>query len=207
MKAVLTALGLDPERLHVIVYQLVNLVREGKPVRMGKRTGTFVSLREVLSEVGPDAVRFFLAARSADAMMDFDLDLAKEQNNKNPVYYVQYAHARIASILRSAGELDLSRGDTRLLSHEAELALIRKMIRLPEVVEAAAQGLAPHMLPYYAQELATATNAFYEAEECRVLSKDVDVPLRDARLKLVAACQIVLANTLAMIGVRAPEQM
>jgi arginyl-tRNA synthetase len=150
-------------------------------------------------------VRFFLAARSADAMMDFDLDLAKEQSNKNPVYYVQYAHARTASILRRAGELDPSQGDTRLLGHDAELALIRKMIRLPEVVETATQSLAPHTLPYYAQELATALHAFYDTDECRVLSDDR--AQSQARLKLVAACQIVLANTLAMIGVRAPEQM
>ncbi len=205
MKAVLAALGLDPDRLKVVLYQLVNLTREGKPIRMGKRTGTFVTLREVLREVGPDAVRFFLVARSADAMMDFDLDLAKEQSNKNPVYYVQYAHARTASILRRAQPLDPAAGDPRLLRHDAELALIRKMVRLPEVVEAAALNLAPHSLPYYAQELATALHAFYDTDECRVLTEDR--ALSQARLKLVAACKTVLANTLALIGVRAPEQM
>ena len=211
MRAVLTALGLDPDRLRVVVYQLVNLVREGKPVRMGKRTGTFVTLREVLREVGPDAVRFFLVMRSADAMMDFDLDLAKEQSNKNPVYYVQYAHARCAGILAKARErpepLGPADGDVSLLTHAAELALIRKMTRLPEVVEAAAIGLAPHSLPYYAMELATALNVFYDTDECRVLSDEVDPALSRARLKLVAACQVALANTLALIGVRAPEQM
>jgi arginyl-tRNA synthetase len=207
MKTVLTALGLDPERLNVIVYQLVNLIREGKPVRMGKRTGAFVTLREVLNEVGSDAVRFFLAARSADAMMDFDLDLAKEQNNKNPVYYVQYAHARLASILANAGQMDLAAGETRRLTHDAELSLIRKMIRFPEIVETAALTLAPHTLPYYAQELATAVHAWYDTEECRVLAKDVPPEVKVARLKLVAAARIVLANSLALIGVRAPEQM
>src|SRR6185369_6828662 len=111
MKAVLTALDIDPERLDVLLYQLVNLIREGKPVRMGKRSGTFVSLREVLDEVGSDAVRFFLVARSPDAMMEFDLDLAKEQSDRNPVYYVQYAHARMASILRNARPLDPADGD------------------------------------------------------------------------------------------------
>jgi arginyl-tRNA synthetase len=211
MRAVLTALGLDPDRLRVVVYQLVNLVREGKPIRMGKRTGTFVTLREVLREVGPDAVRFFLVMRSADAMMDFDLDLAKEQSNKNPVYYVQYAHARCAGILAKARErpepLDPADGDVRLLTHDAELALIRKMTRLPEVVETAALDLAPHTLPYYAMELATLSNAFYDNDECRVLSDRIDPALSRARLKLVAACQTVLANTLALIGVDAPEQM
>jgi len=209
MKAVLAALGLDPDRLQVIVYQLVNLVRGGRPVRMGKRTGTFVTLREVLQEVGADAVRFFLVARSPDAMMDFDLDLAKEQSAKNPVYYVQYAHARIASILRLARErapqLDPQQGDVRLLQHAAELALIRKMRQLPEVVEQAAQALAPHSLPYYAQELATAFHNFYDTPDCRVLT--ADPALSQARLKLVAACRVVLANTLALIGVSAPEHM
>jgi len=195
----------------------VNLTREGKPVRMGKRTGTFVTLREVVQEVGADAVRFFLVARSADAMMDFDLDLAKEQSNKNPVYYVQYAHARSASILRRAGELAVplapADGDTSLLTHDAELALIRKMLRLPEVVEAAAISLAPHSLPYYAMDLATSLHAFYDTDECRVLPRDPanaspsELALSRARLKLVAACQIALANTLALIGVRTPEQM
>jgi arginyl-tRNA synthetase len=223
MKAVLTALGLDPARLQVVVYQLVNLIRDGKPVRMGKRTGTFVTLREVLQEVGPDAVRFFLVARSADAMMDFDLDLAKEQSNKNPVYYVQYAHARSASILLKARELqeergwapglDAASGDVSLLQHDAELALIRKMLRLPEVVEAAAISCAPHSLPYYAMELATALHAFYDTDECRVLPRDAasaaesELALSRARLKLVAACKTVLANSLALIGVRAPEHM
>jgi arginyl-tRNA synthetase len=211
MRAVLTALGLDPDRLRVVVYQLVNLVREGKPVRMGKRTGTFVTLREVLREVGSDAVRFFLVMRSADAMMDFDLDLAKEQSNKNPVYYVQYAHARCAGILARARQrpepLDPAEGDTSLLTHDAELALIRRMTRLPEVVETAALGLAPHALPYYAMDLATLFNAFYDTDECRVLSDEMEPALSRARLKLVAACQIVLANTLSLIGVSAPEQM
>jgi arginyl-tRNA synthetase len=203
MKAVLTALGLDSDRLRVLLYQLVNLIREGKPVRMGKRTGTFVTLREVLQEVGSDAVRFFLVARSADAMMDFDLDLAKERSDKNPVYYVQYAHARIAGILQRGSALDPAAGDAALLTHEAELSLIRKMLRLPEVVEAAALSYAPHPLPYYAQELATAFHAFYD--QCRVVTDDA--ALSRARLKLVAACQIVLANTLHLIGVSAPEQM
>lgn len=203
MKAVVGALGIDPERLTLVIYQLVNLVREGKPVRMGKRSGEFVTLGEVLDEVGPDAVRFFLVARSADAMMDFDLDLAKQQSNDNPVYYVQYAHARVASILRSAPEQDGGAPNLALLEHESELALLRMMGQLPEIVELAATTLAPHHLPYYAQEVATAFHAFYR--DCRVLSDDPE--LTRARLALVSACRTVLANTLTLIGVSAPEKM
>jgi arginyl-tRNA synthetase len=203
MKSMVRALGVDPERLVIIVYQLVTLLREGKPVRMGKRTGTYVTLREALDEVGPDALRFFLLARSADAMMDLDLDLAKKQANENPVYYVQYAHARIASILRRAADLAYAEGDTSLLKHPAELGLIRKMLLLPELVETAVQQLAPHHLPFYAQDLARAFHTFYD--DCRVVSDDE--ALTRARLKLIAACQLVLANTLTLIGVSRPEQM
>jgi arginyl-tRNA synthetase len=172
-------------------------------VRMGKRSGEFVTLGEVLDDVGPDAVRFFLVARSADAMMDFDLDLAKQQSNDNPVYYVQYAHARVASILRGAESIEPGQADLTLLQHESELALLRKMSQLPEVIELAASTLAPHHLPYYAQEVAGAFHAFYR--DCRVLSDDL--PLTHARLALVRACQIVLANTLKLVGVSTPEKM
>jgi arginyl-tRNA synthetase len=203
MKAVVGALGIDPDRLTLVIYQLVNLVRDGKPVRMGKRSGEFVTLGEVLDDVGPDAVRFFLVARSADAMMDFDLDLAKQQSNDNPVYYVQYAHARVASILRSADDVEPGATDLALLSHESELALLRKMSQLPEVIELAASTMAPHHLPYYAQEVASAFHAFYR--DCRVLSDDIT--LSRARLDLVRACKLVLANTLRLIGVSTPEKM
>lgn len=203
LKAALKALDIDPDRLTMILYQLVNVVRDGKPVRMGKRSGTYVTLREVLDEVGSDAVRFFLVSRSADAMMDFDLELAKRQSNENPVYYVQYAHARIASILRYAGDLDYRDGQVSMLTHPAELALVRKMLQLPEVVETAALNLAPHHLPFYAQDLAGVFHAFYK--QCRVVSEDRALSL--ARLKLVAACKQVLATTLRLIGVSAPEEM
>jgi arginyl-tRNA synthetase len=138
--------------------------------------------------------------------MDLDLDLAKEQSSENPVYYVQYAHARIASILRYAEDIDFSDGDVSLLGHEAELALIRHMLRLPEVVETAAASLSPHHLPYYAQELAGAFHPFYK--QCRVVSSiPEDMPLNKARLKLVAAAKIVLSRVLGLMGVNAPEQM
>ncbi len=203
MKAVVGALGADPARLVVLLYQLVNLVRQGQPVAMGKRTGVFVTLREVLDEVGPDAVRFFLVGRSPDAMMDFDLDLAKAQSDVNPVYYVQYAHARIASIMRRAEGTPYADGDVALLTHNAELALIRKMLQFSEVVTDAAAALAPHPIPYYAIELATAFHGFYN--ECRVIGEDQ--ALTRARLKLVAAARVILGKTLDLIGVSAPEEM
>jgi arginyl-tRNA synthetase len=206
MKAAMKAIGVDPDNLVLILYQLVTLRRGGKVVRLSKRTGDIITLREVLEEIGPDAVRFLLLGRAADSQMDLDLDLAKEQSSENPVYYVQYAHARIASILRYAEEIDFGDGDVSLLGHEAELALIRQMLRLSEVIEQAATSLSPHYLPYYAQELAGAFHPFYK--QCRVVSSIAeDMPLNKARLKLVAAAKIVLARVLNLMGVSAPESM
>jgi arginyl-tRNA synthetase len=214
MKAAIAALGLDPQRLHILIYQLVTLRRGGEVVKVSKRAGDVITLREVLDEVGADACRFFFLARAAESAMDFDLELAKQQSNENPVYYVQYAHARIASILRYAsGEVDegerppagLLEGqpDLSLLRHPAELALIRKMLDLPEVTSLVARELAPHHLPYYAQDLAAVFHAFYR--DCRVVSDDV--PLSRARLALVRAAKITLANTLGLMGMSAPERM
>lgn len=208
MKAMMQALGLDPERLTLLIYQLVTLKRGGEVVRLSKRKGEIVTLREIIDEVGPDAVRFFLLSRSADSQMDFDLDLAKEQSERNPVYYVQYAHARIASILRYAAEQGATAegGDVSLLTHPSELALIRQMLLLPEVIEQAALNLAPHHLTYYAQDLAAAFHAFYR--DCRVVSSDpADAEISRARLKLAQAAKTVLARTLHLMGMNAPESM
>lgn len=206
MKAVLRALDIDPDRLTVILYQLVTLKRGGKVVRVSKRTGDFVTMREVIDEVGKDALRFFLASRSADAQMDFDLDLAKKESDENPVYYIQYAHARISSILRYAEDPDLEKGDTSLLDHPAELTLLRSMIRLPEYIELAAKDLAPHHIAHYALALAGDFHSFYR--QCRVVSSDpADQALNLARLKLVAAAKVVLARTLSLMGMAAPERM
>ncbi len=208
MKAMMKALGLDPERLTLIIYQLVTLKRGGEVVRLSKRTGDIITLREVLDEVGADAVRFHLLARSVDAQMDFDLEVAKEQSDENPVWYVQYGHARIASILSYAQEqgVDARGGDVSLLTSEPELALIRRMLLLPEIVEQAAVNLAPHHLTYYAQDLASAFHSFYK--ECRVVSSDpADAELTKARLKLAQAAKIVLAKTLGLMGVNAPQRM
>jgi len=206
MKAMMRALGLDPERLTIIIYQLVTLKRGGEIVRLSKRTGDMITLREVLDEVGSDAMRFFLLAHSPDSQMDFDLALAVEQTEENPVFYVQYAHARIASILRHAGEIDYSDGDASLLTSEPELALIRQMLLLPEIVRDAARNKAPHVLTYYAQELASQFHAFYR--DCRVVSSEPgDEEITKARLKLVSACKIVVARTLSLMGLSAPETM
>jgi arginyl-tRNA synthetase len=209
MYAMLRALGLDPDVLTLIVYQMVTIIKGGETVILSKRKGNLVFLKEILDDVGPDATRFFLLQRSADSQMDFDVDLAKKQSDENPVYYVQYAHARICSVLRTAEERgwsDWTDGDVRLLQHPAELDLIRKMIQLPEVITRAAQELAPHHLCYYAQDLASAFHTFYQ--ECRIVSSEAgDEAITRARLKLVSAAQHVLANTLRTIGVSAPERM
>jgi len=206
MKTALRAIDVDPDRLVIILYQLVTLRRGGEIVRLSKRSGDIVTLRDVLEEIGPDAVRFLLLARASDSQMDLDLDLAKEQSSENPVYYVQYAHARIASILRYAEDIDYRDGDVSLLEHPAELALIRQMLRLPEVLEKAAIGLSPHYLPYYAMELAGIFHPFYK--QCRVVSSlPEDGPLNKARLKLVAATKVVLSRVLDLMGVDAPESM
>ncbi|MHB1415937.1 MAG: arginine--tRNA ligase [Chloroflexota bacterium] len=205
MKTSMEALGVPPDRLTILIHQMITLRRGEEIVRMSKRTGDIVTLREVLEEVGRDACRFFFLARSADSQMDFDLELAKTQSAENPVYYVQYAHARIASILRYAAELNLTAtGDVSLLSHPAELTLIRQMLMLPELIADAAQRLEPHHLPYYAQELARLFHLFYQ--QCRVAVAE-EPEVSQARLKLVRAAQVVLANTLGLMGVTAPEQM
>jgi arginyl-tRNA synthetase len=205
VKAVVSALGIDPRRLDVILYQLVTLCRGNEVVRLSKRSGDMITLREVIEEVGTDACRFFFLARSADSQMDFDLELAKKQSQDNPVYYVQYAHARIASILRLAGEkgIDYSEGDVSLLTSEPELTLIRKMLRLSEIIEVIVQTTEPHHLTYYAQDLATVFHSFYK--QCRVVTRNEE--MTKARLKLVEATKVVLAKTLHLMGITAPEKM
>ncbi|MBI4498929.1 MAG: arginine--tRNA ligase, partial [Chloroflexi bacterium] len=205
VKDVASAMGIDPDRLKIILYQFVTLKRGGEVVRLSKRTGDIITLREVVEEVGADACRFFFLSRSSDTQMDFDLELAKRQSNENPVYYVQYAHARIASILRLAQERGLTwdGGDVQQLREPAELTLIRKMLLLPELMEAAVHTLEPHSLPHYAQDLATVFHRFYDS--CRVVSEDE--ALTKARLKLVEASMTVLARTLRLMGMSAPERM
>jgi arginyl-tRNA synthetase len=205
LKAVVGALGIDPERLEIIVHQMVTLRRGGEVVKISKRSGDIVTLRELIDEVGVDACRFVFLSRTADSQMDFDMELAKKQSADNPVYYVQYAHARIASILRLAEERGVRNleGDASLLTTEPELTLIRKMLLLPEIVETIARTLEPHHLTYYAQDLATVFHAFYKY--CRVLTSDK--AMTGARLKLVKAAKLVLGRTLNLMGMNAPEKM
>jgi arginyl-tRNA synthetase len=167
-----------------------------------------VTLEELLDEVGPDACRFFFLSRSAESQMEFDLELATKQSADNPVYYVQYAHARIAGILRLARERGIrwEDGDVSLLTHEAELALVRKMAMLPELVDTMARTLEPHHLPHYAMEMATAFHWFYD--HCRVVSSEpADGALTKARLKLCLASKTALGRTLSLMGMSAPESM
>jgi arginyl-tRNA synthetase len=202
------ALGANPDQLTVLIAQMVTLRRGKEVVRASKRTGEFVTLRELAQEVGVDACRYFFLARSPDAQMEFDLELAKKESAENPAYYIQYAHARNAGILNLARsrDIDWSQGDVTLLQDPNELNLIRTMLRLPELVAQMAKSLEPHHLPHYAMELATAFHWFYE--NCRVISanaEDNEVTL--ARLKLVESAQIVLRRTLELMGMRAPERM
>ncbi len=208
VKAVVQALGIDPNRLSVMISQMVTLRRGDEQLKVSKRSGDLITLRDLVDDVGPDACRYFFLSRSAESQMEFDLDLAKEQSANNPVYYVQYGHARIVSILRLAAErgIDYADGDVSLLKDPAELALIRKMVQLPELVESMAEDMEPHHLARYSLDLATAFHWFYQ--QCRVVSSDPgDLPLGKARLKLVEAARTVLARSLGLMGMTAPEHM
>ena len=208
MKALVAALGMPADRLTLIINQLVSLKRGGDTVRMSKRSGDIITLREVIDEVGADACRYFFLSRAADSQMEFDLELAKQQSQENPVYYIQYAHARIAGILRLAEErgIDYADGDVSLLTHEAELALIRKMLELPELIGMMARSLEAHHLTYYTYELAAAFTWFYE--NCRVVSGvEGEEATSKARLKLVDATRTALARCLSLMVMDAPEKM
>jgi arginyl-tRNA synthetase len=208
MKAVVAALDVDPDRLGFLLTQMVKIKRGDETVKVSKRAGELLTLKELVDEVGPDACRFFFLSRSPDSQMDFDMELAKRESSDNPVYYVQYAHARIAGILRLATEhgIDYSDGDSTLLTYDAELALIRKILELPELVDHMAERLEPHHLPHYAGELATAFHWFYQ--QCRVVSSEPgDAGITAARLKLVDAARVGLGRCLALMGMAAPERM
>jgi arginyl-tRNA synthetase len=208
MKGAAEAFGLDPERVQLLLYQLVSFYRGGEPVRMSKRTGDVVSLDELLEEVGPDAARYSLLTRSPDSPLDFDIEAVTRQSLDNPVYYVQYAHARIASILRVAAEQGVALRplpEIRLqeLTHESELDLIRRLGEWPEVIEMVAEALAPHRMTRYAEQLAADFHRFYT--DCRVITDDED--LTQARLSLCLATKTVVASALELVGVSAPESM
>ncbi|HQA68542.1 MAG TPA: DALR anticodon-binding domain-containing protein, partial [Aggregatilineales bacterium] len=206
--AMVAALGYPADRIRVILHQFVTLSEGGETVRMSTRRGEFVTLDELVDDVGPDAVRYFMLARSPESHMDFDLELARKQSNENPVYYIQNAHVRCASMMRVAAERGVSMegGDVSLLTSPAELNLIRKLIELPEIIETCVQELQPHRIAFWAhEELARTFHPTYD--EVRALHSDVPEDLAKARLKLYAAAQIVFRRTLDLMGMSAPEQM
>jgi arginyl-tRNA synthetase len=208
VKGVATALGFDPDRVEIVMYQFVSFLRGGQPVKMSKRAGTFVSLDELIDEVGTDAARFHLLLFSNDRAMNFDIAEVARQTLENPVYYVQYGHARIASILRKASEegielAPIEEANLSLLASEPELELLRALADVPRTIATAAEQRAPHRLTHAAQDLAATFHRFYTA--CRVVSDDA--ALAQARLWLSSATKQVLANLLGLVGVSGPESM
>ncbi|MDU0204590.1 arginine--tRNA ligase [Paenibacillus sp. MAH-36] len=208
MKAAMTALGFEADRLIVLIAQMVSLFQNGEKVKMSKRTGKAVTMEDLMDEVGVDPIRYFFAMRSMDSHLDFDMDLAVSQSNENPVYYVQYAHARICSIFRQAEEqgiavLPLEQVDLAQLSSEAEFDLLRKIGELPEEIAIAAEQYAPHRMIRYVYELASQFHSYYRGHY--VITEDV--ALTQARLALLGALRTTLANTLRVVGVSAPERM
>ncbi|MER2108034.1 MAG: arginine--tRNA ligase [Solibacillus sp.] len=206
MKAAIEALGYERSTLEVDIIQMVQLYKNGEKFKMSKRTGNAVTMRELVEEVGLDAVRYFFVKTAGDSHMDFDLDLAVSQSNENPVYYAQYAHARISSILRSAAEQGFAASleNASLLTAEKEEDVLKKVGAFPQIVADAAKHRTPHRIATYIQELAAAFHSFYNAE--KVLNPD-NKELTEARLALITAVKTTLANAMRLIGVSAPEKM
>ncbi|MFW5930950.1 MAG: arginine--tRNA ligase, partial [Desulfosalsimonas sp.] len=207
LNAAITAMGKKPEQFRVILTQLVNLLRKGRPVSMSTRAGRFVTLRDVTDEVGRDAARFIFLTRHHESPLDFDLEVAKAKTNDNPVYYVQYVHARISSIWKKATEekgiQTASSGYLELLGEPEEIRLMKQLTRYPEIVAAAAELMEPHRIAYYLMDLAALFHAYYNKH--RVLT---DAPkLAESRLYLILAVQKVIRNGLGLLGVSAPETM
>ena len=208
MKAAMSALGLDPEKLTILITQIVTFKVGNESVRLSKRSGNISLLSELINDVGPDACRYFFLSHSSRSQMEFDLELAKQQSNENPVYYIQYAFARAHNIIEKAKEINLTfaNADVSYLDTESELKLIKSMLKLPEIIDIASDSLEPHHLPYYSIELATAFHGFYD--RCRVISEnDSEIDLTMARLKLVSASMLVLSRCLDLMGMRSPTSM
>lgn len=208
MKGAMAAIGCDPDKLDIIIMQLVRLLRDGEVTRMSKRKGKAITLADLVEEVGRDAARFFFTMRSADTHLDFDLDLAVEKSNENPVFYVQYAHARICSILNQIVEMGISVPaidsiNLTLLKEEAEIDLMRKLAELPEEVTKAARTIEPTRITRYVLDVATLFHSFYNS--CRVLVEDESLMM--ARIALIEATRIVIKNVLDLLGISAPERM
>lgn len=209
VKAAMAALGYDPQRLEILLLQMVSLFRNGEVVKMSKRTGQAITLNELIEEVGTDAARYFFIMRSLDTQLDFDLDLATSRSNENPVYYIQYAHARIYSVYRQIEEKGGTVPDTwddvdwSRLCEEPELALIKKMTAFPEEIQKAAVNREPHRLAHFVHELAGLFHTFYN--QCHIIQSDKE--LEKARLALITAVRITIANSLAVLGISAPKEM
>ena len=204
------ALGYSTDFVHTVLHQIVNLIRDGKKVKMSTRRGVYITLDELVEEVGADPIRYFMISRSGNSQIDFDMDLAVEQSDKNPVYYIQNAHVRCAGILRkwAAAGYDLDADETAdltLLTHEKELNFLRKALELVDVLEKMVAFYEPHHITFYAYNLATIFHQTYE--ECRVLHPDVPQPLRLARLRFYRAAKQLFARVLDLMGMSAPEVM
>ena len=202
----LEALGHDTSHIKVLIYQFVTLLRDGEKVKMSTRKADFVSLDDLIDQVGTDVVRYFFIMRSMNSHLDFDLDLASDQSDKNPVYYLQYAHARICNIISRANNLDLlmnSHFDPSYLIHDNELHLLKHMVRFPEYINIAYENLEPQNIANYLQELSARFHKFYS--HCRVITEDIE--LSKSRLALVKATKIILANGFKILGISAPERM
>jgi arginyl-tRNA synthetase len=208
MKAAMAALGADPDRLEIPILQFVHIVEGGTRASMSKRRGDFVTLDDLIGEIGVDAARYFMLSRSHDSTVDLDLDLARRQSNENPVYYVQYAHARIASVRRKAGEERVAAALVRDARpdalHVAERDLVQKLLAFPDEVAEAAERRAPHRIAAYALELAQVFTAFYR--DCQVVGSTPEA-VEDFRLRVCVATQQTIARSLSLLGVDAPEEM
>ena len=208
LRSALDALGIDSKKLKIIVVQMVRFKKGETSEKLSKRKGNVIPLIDLVNEIGADACRFLFLSRSNESQLEFDLDLAKKQSSENPVYYVQYGHARICSILRLAKERDIefSDGDVSILGDPTELSLINKMLELPDVIETSVENLEAHHLPHYSMELATAFHTFYQ--NCRVVSsKKSDLPTTKARLLLVDSARLVLGRCLDLMSMNAPDEM
>ena len=209
LRAAALGLGEDPDRLEILLVQFAVLYRDGKKVSMSTRSGQFITLRELREEVGSDAARFFYVMRSHEQHLDFDLDLAKSRTNDNPVYYIQYAHARICSVFRNLEQMDethnqaIGEAALNLLTEPHETLLLRALSRYPEVIESSARLRAPHQLAHYLQSLATEFHSYYNSHQFLVDDENI----RNVRLNLILATRIVLANGLALLGISAPDTM
>ena len=206
LKTVVQSLGIDPSRLRFIVTQMVKLKRGSTAVKMSKRSGELITLSEFINEVGSDACRFFFLSRSADSQLDFDIELAQKQSSENPVYYIQYGHARICSILKNAKEnsIRFDDGDVNLLNDPNELNLIKKILGLPEIIRLVSMRLEPHHLAHFALDLSSAFHLYYQ--NCKVISSN-NQDLTKARLKLCEATRITINRCLNLMGMSAPEKM